>query len=119
MAFDHWCTLGRSGLRVSPLALGTMTFGETGWGVGRDAALAMFDRYIEAGGNFVDTADIYAGGQSEALVGEFLELRNIRDRMVVSTKFTLDAVPGDPNSGGNSRKNMVRALEGSLRRLRT
>ena len=117
---DPYSTLGRSGLRVSPLALGTMTFGENwGWGAGEDTARAMFDRYLAAGGNFVDTADLYTEGHSETLLGKFIEQAGARDRVVLSTKFSYNAQPGNPNAGGNGRKNILRALEGSLRRLRT
>jgi aryl-alcohol dehydrogenase-like predicted oxidoreductase len=117
---DRYYTLGRSGLRVSPLALGTMTFGENwGWGAGEDTARAMFDRYLAAGGNFVDTADLYTEGHSETLLGKFIEQAGARDRVVLSTKFSYNAQPGNPNAGGNGRKNILRALEGSLRRLRT
>ena len=113
-------TLGRTGLRVSPICLGTMTFGtEWGWGADEATARAMFHRYLEAGGNFVDTADGYTNGRSEELVGRFMEEAGSRDRIVLATKFTFNAVPGDPNAGGNGRKNILRALEGSLRRLRT
>ena len=112
--------LGRSGLRVSPLCLGTMTFGtEWGWGADADGSRAMFRRYVEAGGNFVDTADGYTNGRSEELVGQFTKEMGNRDRLVLATKFTFNAVPGDPNAGGNGRKNIHRALEGSLRRLQT
>jgi aryl-alcohol dehydrogenase-like predicted oxidoreductase len=112
--------LGRSGLRVSPLALGTMTFGtEWGWGSPRETAFALMDRYFERGGNFLDTADGYTGGTSETLIGEYFADRGARDRAVIATKFTFNAVPGDPNAGGNGRKNIYRALEGSLKRLRT
>ena len=117
---DRYYTLGRSGLRVSPLALGTMTFGENwGWGAGEDTARAMFDRYLAAGGNFIDTADLYTEGHSETLLGKFIEQAGARDRVVLSTKFSYNAQPGNPNAGGNGRKNILRALEGSLRRLRT
>jgi aryl-alcohol dehydrogenase-like predicted oxidoreductase len=92
-----------------------MTFG----GVGPDVCHALLDGYTEVGGNFVDTADIYADDRSEEIVGDYLTLRGGRDRLVVSTKYSLAAVPGDPNAGGNHRKAMRRALEGSLRRLRT
>ena len=119
MPLDSYHTLGRSGLRVSPLALGTMTFGQEAWGADHDTSLLLFDRYLELGGNFVDTADIYSESRSEELIGEFLELRGVRDRVVLSTKFSLGAIPGDPNSGGNNRKSMLRALESSLRRLKT
>ncbi|WP_424683219.1 aldo/keto reductase [Frateuria sp. YIM B11624] len=117
---DRYYTLGRSGLRVSPLALGTMTFGENwGWGAGEDTARAMFDRYLAAGGNFIDTADLYTEGHSETLLGKFIEQAGARDRVVLSTKFSYNAQPGNPNAGGNGRKNILRALDGSLRRLRT
>jgi len=112
--------LGHSGLRVSPLCLGTMTFGtEWGWGAAEPSARALLDRYLEAGGNFIDTADGYTGGTSESILGRYLKEKNVRDNVVVATKFTFNARPGDPNAGGNSRKNIYRALEGSLRRLQT
>lgn len=112
--------LGRSGLMVSPLCLGTMTFG-TEWGFGSDAetSRAVLDRYLEAGGNFLDTADGYTNGRSEELLGRFLAEKKQRERVVLATKYSFGAHPGDPNAGGNSRKNLVRALEGSLRRLGT
>jgi aryl-alcohol dehydrogenase-like predicted oxidoreductase len=112
--------LGRGGLRVSPLCLGTMTFGtEWGWGSPAETARRIFDRYLEAGGNFIDTADGYTNGKSEELVGQFLKEGGRRDRVVLATKFSFNAFPGDPNAGGNGRKNIYRALEGSLRRLQT
>jgi aryl-alcohol dehydrogenase-like predicted oxidoreductase len=112
--------LGRSGLRVSPLCLGTMTFGtEWGWGADPDACRAMLRAYLEAGGNFVDTADLYTGGRSEEILGGLLREAGDRDRLVLASKFTFNARPGDPNAGGNGRKNILRALEGSLRRLGT
>jgi aryl-alcohol dehydrogenase-like predicted oxidoreductase len=112
--------LGRTGLRVSPLCLGTMTFG-TEWGFGSDAetARAILMRYIEAGGNFLDTADMYTNGHSEEMLGRFIKDGNLRDEVVLATKYTFSAKPGDPNAGGNGRKNLHRALEGSLRRLQT
>jgi aryl-alcohol dehydrogenase-like predicted oxidoreductase len=117
---NDYVTLGRSGLRVSPLCLGTMTFGnEWGWGSEEQAARAVFDRYIEAGGNFIDTADLYTGGHSEELLGKFIGEGALRDRVVLATKFTFNAEPGNPNAGGNGRKNIYRALESSLRRLQT
>ena len=120
MQLNDYITLGRSGLRVSPLCLGTMTFGtEWGWGAEEPASRALFDRYIEGGGNFLDTADGYTGGKSEELVGKFIRERKLRDRVVLATKFTFSADPGNPNAGGNGRKNIYRALEGSLRRLDT
>ena len=110
--------LGRSGLRVSELALGTMTFGETwGWGASKEESRAIFDRFVEAGGNFVDTACNYTDGESERFVGEFV--REERERFVVATKYTLTQRRDDPNAGGNQRKNLVQTLESSLRRLGT
>jgi aryl-alcohol dehydrogenase-like predicted oxidoreductase len=97
-----------------------MTFGtEWGWGVEQDLARSLFDRYTEAGGNFIDTADGYTAGKSEEMVGRFIAERNLRDRIVLATKFTFNAEQGNPNAGGNGRKNIYRALEGSLRRLQT
>jgi aryl-alcohol dehydrogenase-like predicted oxidoreductase len=104
-------TLGHSGLPVSPLSLGTMTFGNKNWGSPDDVSRAIFDAYIDAGGNFVDTADVYSGGRSEELVGSFIGERNLRDQVVLATKFSFN--------GGNGRKNLHRAVEGSLRRLNT
>lgn len=110
--------LGRSGLRVSELALGTMTFGtDWGWGADREVCRQMFDRYAEAGGNFVDTANRYTNGTAEKFVGEFVAAD--RAHFVVATKYSLNTRPGDPNGGGNHRKNMVQALEASLKRLNT
>ena len=110
--------LGRSGLRVSELALGTMTFGETwGWGASQEESRAIFDAFVEAGGNFVDTACNYTDGESERFVGELI--RDDRERFVVATKYTLTQRPDDPNAGGNQRKNLVQTLESSLRRLGT
>jgi len=120
MSLDRYYTLGRSGLRVSRLALGTMTFGENwGWGAGEETSRAMFDRYLDAGGNFIDTADLYTEGHSEELVGKFVEASGTRDRVVLTTKYSYNAQKGNPNAGGNGRKNMLRAVEGSLKRLRT
>ncbi|HEX6893753.1 MAG TPA: aldo/keto reductase [Bryobacteraceae bacterium] len=117
---NTYITLGRSGLRVSPLSLGAMTFGtEWGWGSEEDTARAIFNRYVDAGGNFVDTADMYTLGKSEELVGKFIGERTLRDQIVLATKFTFNASKGNPNAGGNGRKNIYRALEASLRRLKT
>jgi len=110
--------LGRSGLRVSELCLGTMTFGDDwGWGAPKAESKEIFDAFIEAGGNYIDTANNYTNGTSEKFVGEFIA--SDRDRFVVATKYTLSERPDDPNFGGNHRKNMFRSIEGSLRRLNT
>jgi aryl-alcohol dehydrogenase-like predicted oxidoreductase len=110
--------LGRSGLRVSELGLGTMTFGEDwGWGASKEESRKIFDAYARAGGNFVDTANRYTDGTSERFVGEFIAPD--RDYWVVASKYTLLNREGDPNAAGNHRKNMVQSLESSLRRLGT
>ncbi|GAA3207757.1 aldo/keto reductase [Nonomuraea helvata] len=115
---DTYRLLGRSGLRVSPLALGTMTFGtDWGWGSDKDESRRIFDAYVDRGGNFIDTANQYTEGTSETLVGEFASGR--REQLVLATKYTLARRPGDPNSGGNHRKSMVQSVESSLRRLNT
>lgn len=112
--------LGRSGLRVSPLCLGTMTFGkEWGWGNTEEESHAILRRYLEAGGNFVDTANFYTGGTSEEMIGRYYATNGGRDRTVLATKFTLNMFPGDPNGGGNGRKNIMQSLEASLKRLKT
>ncbi|WP_342362279.1 aldo/keto reductase [Terrarubrum flagellatum] len=117
-SLDHYRLLGRSGLRVSPLALGAMTFGaDWGWGAEADEARRIFDAYVDRGGNFIDTANQYTNGSSERLLGEFLGEK--RDRLVVATKYTLATRERDPNSGGNHRRSMVRSVEDSLKRLRT
>ena len=110
--------LGKSGLRVSELCLGTMTFGQDwGWGAARDEARKIYDTFREAGGNFIDTANVYTNGTSETFLGEFLAGQ--RESVVLATKFT-NAVPSsDPNAAGNQRKSMVQSLEASLRRLKT
>ncbi len=118
MQLNEYVTLGRSGLIVSPLALGTMTFGNDRWGSDDTEAKRIFDRYVERGGNFLDVADVYAEGKSEEVLGRFVGEGNLRDRMVVATKFTFNPQEGNPNAGGNGRKNIYRALEGSLRRLK-
>ncbi len=118
-ALTAYRTLGRSGLIVSPLALGTMTFGTARWGSPDDTSGAIFDAFVAAGGNFLDTADTYAKGRSEELLGQFVARSGLREQLVIATKFTWNAVPGAPATSGNSRKNIHRALEGSLRRLGT
>ncbi|NVH74552.1 aldo/keto reductase [Paraburkholderia sp. JPY432] len=120
MSLDRYTLLGRSGLRVSPMSLGTMTFGtEWGWGADEATAQRLFDLYVDAGGNFIDTADLYTEGTSEQWVGRFTAARAMRERLVIATKYSYNAQPGNPNAGGNHRKNLLRALEGSLRRLGT
>src|SRR6266446_2882187 len=110
--------LGNSGLRVSEAALGTMTFGEEwGWGSVKDEARKVYDAFREAGGNFIDTANFYTNGTSESFLGEFM--KDHRQSLVLATKYT-NAAPGtDPNAAGNQRKNMVQAVEASLKRLKT
>jgi len=110
--------LGGTGLRVAELALGTMTFGpDWGWGADADESRAMFDAYVEAGGNFIDTANRYTNGTAERMIGEFVG--DERDRYVIATKYTLSQDPTDPNGSGNQRKSLVTSLEASLRRLGT
>ena len=110
--------LGKSGLRVSELCIGTMTFGEEeGWGASKDESRKILEAFAEAGGNFVDTANNYSNGTSERWIGEFIGAE--RHRFVLATKYTFNQRRGDPNAGGNHRKNLVHALEGSLQRLRT
>lgn len=118
MKLNDYVTLGRSGLLVSPLALGCMTFGlSNGWGIDEADAGELLDLYLEGGGNFLDTADGYTEGRSEEILGRLVRDRGARDKVVVATKFTFNGAPGNPNGGGNGRKNCRRALEGSLRRL--
>lgn len=110
--------LGRSGVRVSELCLGTMTFGDDwGWGATKDVSRQMFDLYVEAGGNFIDTSNNYTNGTSEKFIGEFVG--SDRDQFVIATKYSLTEDRQNPNAGGNSRKNMRRSVEGSLKRLNT
>lgn len=110
--------LGRSGLRVSEVALGTMTFGDDwGWGADESTSRAMFETFAEAGGNFIDTANNYTNGSSERIVGRCVGPD--RDRFVIASKYTLSGDPSDPNAGGNHRKNLERTVRGSLERLGT
>jgi aryl-alcohol dehydrogenase-like predicted oxidoreductase len=118
MSLTHYRTLGRSGLVVSPLALGAMTFGAARWGMDEAEAAAVFDAYHEAGGNFVDTADVYAGGRSEEMLGRLIAERKLREQIVLATKAGFAAGEG-VHTGGNGAKHIHAALEGSLRRLRT
>jgi aryl-alcohol dehydrogenase-like predicted oxidoreductase len=120
-SLDSYHTLGRSGLRVSPLSLGTMTFGEdSGWGASPETAEAILADYLDRGGNVVDTANTYTNGHSEKIIGDFFVARpGLRERVVLSTKFFANLHPGDPNGGGAGRKALIAQLEDSLRRLRT
>src|SRR6266851_5272962 len=110
--------LGSSGLRVSEAALGTMTFGEDwGWGAAKDEARKVYETYREAGGNFIDTANVYTNGSSERFVGEFI--KDHRQSIVLATKYS-NAMPGsDPNAAGNHRKNLMQSVDASLSRLQT
>src|SRR5688572_23748854 len=109
MPLDHYVTLGRSGLRVSPLCLGAMTFGEEwGWGSTPAASNAIMDRYFALGGNFIDTANAYTKGHSEKIIGDHVgKDRARRDRLVIATKFLSNLYRGDPNGGGASKKAIV------------
>src|SRR5579859_1789155 len=110
--------LGNSGLRVSEAALGTMTFGEDwGWGTAKDEARKVYDAFREAGGNFIDTANLYTNGTSESFLGEFM--KDHRQSVVMATKYSSAAPGTDPNAAGNQRKNMMQAVEASLKRLKT
>lgn len=112
-------TLGRSGLTVSPLALGTMTFGAGRWGADEAGSRAIFDAYLETGGNFIDTADVYSGGESEAMLGRFVRDSGTRDRLVIATKAGFARGTGNVLAGGSSARNIRDGIEGSLRRLGT
>jgi aryl-alcohol dehydrogenase-like predicted oxidoreductase len=121
MPLDHYITLGRSGLRVSPLCLGAMTFGEVlGWGTSVGESEQIIDRFIELGGNFIDTANLYTKSHSEKIIGDHVGRHSAkRDRLVIATKFSANLYPGDPNGGGSGRKSIIEACENSLRRLQT
>jgi aryl-alcohol dehydrogenase-like predicted oxidoreductase len=118
---DSYTTLGRSGLRVSPLSLGTMTFGEDGgWGASPETSEAILAEYLDRGGNVIDTANTYTNGHSEKIIGDFFAADpGRRERVVLSTKFFANLYPGDPNGGGAGRKALIAQLEQSLRRLQT
>ncbi|NML40342.1 aldo/keto reductase [Chitinophaga sp. G-6-1-13] len=121
MELTHYRTLGRSGLKVSPLTLGAMTFG-TDWhyGASPETSKEILAAYLGQGGNMIDTANIYTRGHSEKIIGDYLKESNInRDRLVIATKFFGSMRPGDPNSGGTGRKAILASLEASLRRLQT
>jgi aryl-alcohol dehydrogenase-like predicted oxidoreductase len=118
---NHYVTLGRSGLRVSPLCLGAMTFGEDlGWGTSVEESEQIIDRFVDLGGNFVDTANFYTKSHSEKIIGDHIGRHPARrDRLVIATKFSGNLYPGDPNGGGSGRKALINACENSLRRLQT
>ncbi|MDQ1077925.1 aldo/keto reductase [Pseudoroseomonas cervicalis] len=118
MPLDTYRPLGRSGLLVSPLALGTMTFGTARWGADEAGSRAIFERYVELGGNLVDTADVYSAGRSEEMVGRFIAEAGLRQRMVIATKSGFSTGPG-LHQGGHGARHVPAAVEGSLRRLRT
>jgi aryl-alcohol dehydrogenase-like predicted oxidoreductase len=121
MPLNHYVTLGRSGLRVSPFCLGAMTFGEE-WGFGSDERVStqVIDYYLEQGGNFIDTANLYTKGHSERILGDYFKRHSgKRDRIVLATKFSANMFPGDPNGGGANRKSIIAACEASLERLQT
>jgi len=123
MTFDRYNILGRSGLRVSPFCLGAMTFGQAHqwnanqWGTGEESSRAIFNHYVDVGGNFIDTAIGYTMGNSETLVGKFVRERNLRDKVVIGTKFGPNIDATNPNTGGNGRKNIRFAVETSMKRL--
>jgi aryl-alcohol dehydrogenase-like predicted oxidoreductase len=120
MPLNHYVTLGRSGLRVSPFCLGAMTFGEDwGWGSSVADSEAILDRFLGEGGNFIDTANVYTRGHSEKIIGDHIGTTARRDRVVIATKFFGILYTGDPNAGGAGRKSLVSACESSLRRLQT
>jgi len=118
VSLTDYRTLGRSGLAVSPFALGTMTFGTARWGLDEGESRTVFDAYVEAGGNFIDTADVYAGGEGEAMIGRFVADRGLRGRLVLATKTGFATGQG-PHAGGNGAKHVHASLDASLRRLRT
>src|ERR1700754_3387852 len=122
MPLDHYETLGRSGLRVSPFALGAMNFGEDppGAGASVDESHEILRTYLELGGNFIDTANFYTNGHSEKILGDWFATRpGRRERVVLASKFFGTLFPGDPNGGGAGRSSIIAQLDETLRRLRT
>jgi len=121
MPLDHYVTLGRSGLRVSPMCLGAMTFGEDlGWGSSVKDSEAIIDAYLARGGNFIDTANVYTLGHSEQIIGDHIGRESSRrEKVVIATKFFSNHVPGDPNGGGAGAKGLYGAVHASLKRLQT
>jgi len=118
MDLTSYRTLGRSGLAVSPISLGAMTFGRENWGADAAESEAIFDRYVDAGGNFIDTANVYADGESERILGRFIHTRGVRDSIVLATKAGL-ATGAHPNASGLGAKHVHAALDASLQRLQT
>lgn len=114
---DDYRLLGRSGLRISPLALGTMNFGVGGWGSDEAESKRIFDLYVERGGNSIDTANFYAKGDAERVLAKLVYGQ--RNRFVIASKYSLTTRSGDPNASGNHRKNMIQSVEDSLKRLET
>jgi len=121
MSLASYVTLGRSGLRISPFTLGTMTYGnDHGWGASPEVSKEIMAAYLDRGGNSIDTANIYTNGHSEMIVGDYLAADpGRRDRIVLGTKFFFNLHIGDPNGGGPGRKAILHQLDDSLRRLRT
>ena len=121
MSLSEYVTLGKSGLRVSPFCLGAMTFGEDwGWGSSVPESETIIATFLDRGGNFIDTANVYTKGHSEKIIGDFIgRNRARRDRAVIATKFFGNLYEGDPNGGGAGRKAIAAACEQSLRRLET
>ncbi|GGU29222.1 aldo/keto reductase [Lentzea flava] len=121
MPLDHYVTLGRSGLRVSPFALGAMTFGEDPGSAGCsvEESEKILAAYLDRGGNFIDTANFYTNGHSEKILGDFFRASGTRDRVVLASKFFFNMYPGDPNGGGAGRGAIRRQLDETLRRMRT
>jgi aryl-alcohol dehydrogenase-like predicted oxidoreductase len=119
MATSSFRTLGKSGLVISQFALGTMTFGANRWGSDKAASREVIDAYLAEGGNFIDAADVYSGGRSEEMIGEFIKDTGLRDRVVLATKAGFPREMGHPMAGGSGAKNIHAGLDGSLRRLQT
>ncbi|RXK81306.1 aldo/keto reductase [Filimonas effusa] len=121
MSLQSYKTLGKSGLRVSPLCLGAMTFGEDwGWGASVEESTKIINTYIEKGGNFIDTANIYTNNHSERIIGDVVGRNSsLRTQMVIATKFANNVFPGNPNTAGTGNKSLITNLEHSLRRLQT
>lgn len=117
MPLDHYVTLGRSGLRVSPFALGAMTFGEDPGGAGCsvEESEKILATYLELGGNFIDTANFYTNGHAESILGDFFAARpGRREHVVLASKFFTNLHPGDPNGGGAGRRSVIAQLDGTL-----